>query len=714
MTYATLIAAALCMQSGNLVENGTFSDDLTRWATTGNASLSTDGYGNTTGLTLVPAPDVTAQALQRIQGLQPRQRYTVMAKVRTSNRLCPPILAIRNGAQIDKACGYTSIEEEGRWVEERFEFFTDDDSTGVDLVLQAWKSDELAVIDVDEVRLLPGRQPAPSPEPWQQPFSGPPAVTVQPQAGDNMVVNGAFSAATPSPWVPGIEAEVRDSDAGPAMRLRSTADTSRARQAIDLALAPNTSYRLSARAKVEPGVIASMYLVGSDDFIATTPIDSTEWSTVHLDFTTGDNWVSNLKLTLENWKNQPGSAWFTDITMIAAGTEWSPTTDHTPQIVDGFVETFESGRLDRERWLISSKSWGGDNGGVSPLNCSLVHDTDDGTPIIALRLQANGDRYDGPIEHEGRRTRVGAAIATRQYYASARYEVRAKVAPELGVVTAFWPFHYIDYYPGEAGHWHEPNPRRNTEIDWEFPTDLRGNEAEAEAAGIDPHEIAFTNARSNSWGGQFGGEGGEHKGRRILRNAYGDIVDIAQDARAGIYHDYAIEWHSGSDLGDNGDTRDEPGCVRWYFDDVLIDELYDVEFGQGNVPYRAARFWIGAWFPAAGYLDETGWGGTPDFDETELLIASVSITPFNEPRDEWVAETVPNLAWATPDAYPVPLPLEPCPADLNASNRVDVADLLAVLTWWNSTNPIADIDGDGVVNTNDLLRVIGDWGPCGR
>ena len=71
MTYAILVAA-LCMQSGNLVDNGTFSETLERWITTGDASLSADGYGNTTGLKLVPAPGITAEALQRIEGLQRR------------------------------------------------------------------------------------------------------------------------------------------------------------------------------------------------------------------------------------------------------------------------------------------------------------------------------------------------------------------------------------------------------------------------------------------------------------------------------------------------------------------------------------------------------------------------------------------------------------------------------------------------------------------
>ena len=151
------------------------------------------------------------------------------------------------------------------------------------------------------------------------------------------------------------------------------------------------------------------------------------------------------------------------------------------------------------------------------------------------------------------------------------------------------------------------------------------------------------------------------------------------------------------------------GCVRWYFDDVLIDELLDVEFGQGNVPFRAARFWIGVWFPASGYGDETGWGGSPDFNTTALHIASVEIEPFNEPRDLWVRETVPNIEWATPDAYPTGAPA-PCPADLTNDLVVNVNDLLVLLGAWGTS--AADITGDGTTNVNDLLTLIAGWGTC--
>lgn len=59
----------------------------------------------------------------------------------------------------------------------------------------------------------------------------------------------------------------------------------------------------------------------------------------------------------------------------------------------------------------------------------------------------------------------------------------------------------------------------------------------------------------------------------------------------------------------------------------------------------------------------------------------------------------------------------PCPADINDSGTVDVADLLTVITNWGPcpAPPIAclsDIVVDGQVNVADLLAVITAWGPC--
>jgi len=66
----------------------------------------------------------------------------------------------------------------------------------------------------------------------------------------------------------------------------------------------------------------------------------------------------------------------------------------------------------------------------------------------------------------------------------------------------------------------------------------------------------------------------------------------------------------------------------------------------------------------------------------------------------------------------------PCPADIvGASHRVDVNDLLAVITTWGpcagcpphcpaDIAPIGPPQGDCQIDVNDLLAVITTWGPC--
>jgi len=56
-----------------------------------------------------------------------------------------------------------------------------------------------------------------------------------------------------------------------------------------------------------------------------------------------------------------------------------------------------------------------------------------------------------------------------------------------------------------------------------------------------------------------------------------------------------------------------------------------------------------------------------------------------------------------------------CPADLNGDGVVNTADLLALLAAWGDCpgggEPCpADINGDGIVNTVDLLILLGNWG----
>lgn len=56
----------------------------------------------------------------------------------------------------------------------------------------------------------------------------------------------------------------------------------------------------------------------------------------------------------------------------------------------------------------------------------------------------------------------------------------------------------------------------------------------------------------------------------------------------------------------------------------------------------------------------------------------------------------------------------PCPADVNDTGDVNTDDLLVVITQWGPC-PLGcagDIDDSGQVNTDDLIAVITQWGPC--
>ncbi len=695
-----MTTTALAQQ--NLLENGSFERGLEDWTISGVVSLQNEAWEGERSVRLEPFENETAELSQTVENLTPRGRYTIAARIRTTDRLNPPILGIRNGAQIAKAHGWVALDDAGKWLERRFEVHVDEDSTSLEVYLQGWKTNNSPVIEFDSVRLWEGRQLPPQSDPGEPPWEGAPVITVAPNLGDPLLKDSDFSSPSENAWALGINASIVESEGSPSLRLLSSPDTSRASQPMDISLPPAGEWVISMEVKVDPNVVASAYFTGSNEYLVTKSFSNTEWETLELPISSGQSWIRNGKLTLENWKNQPGAAWYRNVTFMANGGEWVPTlaSPPTPQ-TNVFFDDFSSGTLSPEKWLISSKAWGGDNGGGSPENVTLVEDTDNGQPIIALRLEAHGDEYTGDHIHNGRTTRVGAAIATREYHASGRYEVRARVAPEYGTCTAFWPFHYIDHRMGEAEYWHEPNPRRNTEIDWEFPTDL---------AGSDTGNFSFTKARTNSWGGQFGGEGGEHKGRIVLSDETGSPLDLAAEALDGKYHTFTIEWRSGADVGDETIGRSTVGSVRWLIDGQLVDELNDVELGQGNVPYRAARFWLGTWFPSAGYAGDVGWTGNPNFDTTAAHIAWVRITPFDEARDEWVDETVPNLAWVEPDSYPEPKePIETIIGDLNDDGKVNGADLALLLVQWYTANPKADLDGSGKVNGADLALLLIHW-----
>ena len=391
----------------------------------------------------------------------------------------------------------------------------------------------------------------------------------------------------------------------------------------------------------------------------------------------------------------------TTTTTVAASSNW-PVMTPVPELT-GFVDNFgayASGTsLDKNRWLLMNKGWGGDNNGVAGANVSF-HDLTTGLSLPALRLYSFGgvDRNGGLLA--GHVERQGAAIVTNNYYASGSYFVCAKLPTHTGVVSAFWPFHYIDYSQDQPGFWQEPNPIRNSEIDWEMPTSDLANTL---APG-------YGEARANNWGGQLGGEGGNDTQRVVFPTAVND----------GRFHEFGIVWYTGRD---NSDGTRTPGYIKWTYADTcttnptlsnpaaiaqgsgytVVQEADGASVGQDNIPYRAARFTIGSWFPvsdssscsmsgvctsgySAGGKFYMGWGGTPNFTQDSMDLSWVAIYPgksilpsgvtnmysgsvvagsqpadkgISDARDYWTPETVPNagnwtgLPGAPSDSYPV-------------------------------------------------------------
>jgi hypothetical protein len=54
-----------------------------------------------------------------------------------------------------------------------------------------------------------------------------------------------------------------------------------------------------------------------------------------------------------------------------------------------------------------------------------------------------------------------------------------------------------------------------------------------------------------------------------------------------------------------------------------------------------------------------------------------------------------------------------CPADLNGDWLVNIDDLFLVLVVWGACDDCPeDINDDGVVDIDDLFAVLNAWGPC--
>jgi hypothetical protein len=54
----------------------------------------------------------------------------------------------------------------------------------------------------------------------------------------------------------------------------------------------------------------------------------------------------------------------------------------------------------------------------------------------------------------------------------------------------------------------------------------------------------------------------------------------------------------------------------------------------------------------------------------------------------------------------------PCIGNVNDDFEINISDLLTVIAFWGTDDPLSDINDDGTTNVMDLLLVIANWGPC--
>ena len=220
---------------------------------------------------------------------------------------------------------------------------------------------------------------------------------------------------------------------------------------------------------------------------------------------------------------------------------------------EAFFDDFIDG-IDKSKWLVAHKSWGGGNGftngGVVLEN--VEEDITNGKVIF----HAHGNDYNGDIKginkdlsRQSTGVRTGSAIATREYFGAGSYEIRMKAAEELGVCSAIWTFYYNDddYYSGV--------PIVNHEIDIELP----GRPGPG-TVGID-----FDQALLNTWVGEIGS---------LYEAGYTQLPSRQDD---GQFHTWRFDWHT-----EEGDRK-----VDFYLDGQLLRTM------RNHIPFYSGRLWLG-------------------------------------------------------------------------------------------------------------------------
>ena len=151
---------------------------------------------------------------------------------------------------------------------------------------------------------------------------------------------------------------------------------------------------------------------------------------------------------------------------------------------------------------------------------------------------------------------------------------------------------------------------------------------------------------------------------------------------------------------DFGGTDGTISYARWFYDSFGVDVLQTHVSNDGGASWTFVHEtngtggnWEIAQFEVGAYVEPT-----------ESVVVRFSVADGNDPSI--VEAGIDNLEVS------VIVCQSPCSGDTDANGVVNVEDLLAVISQWGSTGGTADLDGSGTVDVGDLLLVIGGWGDC--
>ena len=171
-------------------------------------------------------------------------------------------------------------------------------------------------------------------------------------------------------------------------------------------------------------------------------------------------------------------------------------------------------------------------------------------------------------------------------------------------------------------------------------------------------------------------------------------------------YDTSLVLYRGDDCGNlqqiacNGDAADSSGCQEYH------SQIDGVSVGSGEMYYVR----IGGWNAATGSGTLTIDGSFDKPQQGACCIGfeciQASLADCNVLEGEFQGT---GSSCNTPDICGVP----DCEGDANGDGQINVNDLLGVIGEWGCSAACDyDVTGDGQVNVSDVLMVIGAWGPC--